>query len=200
MFGHHHGNHGGRSRHHGIGPRGRGPFGIAFAMGEWRDTEGQGLGRGRGRRMFDSGELELVLLKLIGDEPRHGYDLIRLIEEMTGGAYVPSPGVVYPKLALLDDMGRIAEQKAEGAKTLFAITDAGRAHLAENAEQVAALIARLSAVGDMRERTNSGPVRRALGNLRAVLRDRLMREDVDPETLHAIVAEIDGAAQRIERL
>lgn len=200
MFGYDHGHQGGHHRHHGSGPRGRGPFGVAFAMGEWRDREGHGLGRGRGRRMFDAGELELVLLKLIGDEPRHGYDLIRSIEDLTGGAYVPSPGVVYPKLALLDDMGRIAEQEAEGAKKLFAITDAGRVHLADNAERVTALMARLSAVGDMRERTDSAPIRRAMGNLRTVLRDRLMRADVDAEALHAIVAEIDAAAQRIERL
>ena len=65
-------------------------------------------GRGR-RRMFGSGELRLVLLKLIADEPRHGYDLIRAIEELTGGDYAPSPGVVYPTLTMLADMGLIEE-------------------------------------------------------------------------------------------
>ena len=64
------------------------------------------------RRVFDSGELQLVLLKLIADQPRHGYELIRAIEELTGGAYVPSPGVIYPTLTLLQDMGRIEEATA----------------------------------------------------------------------------------------
>ena len=65
--------------------------------------------------MFESGELRLVLLKLIADEPRHGYDLIRAIEELTGGEYAPSPGVVYPTLTLLQDMGLIEEAAGEGA-------------------------------------------------------------------------------------
>ena len=68
----------------------------------------------RSRRMFESGELRLVLLKLIADEPRHGYDLIRAIEELTGGEYAPSPGVVYPTLTLLQDMGQIEEAAGEG--------------------------------------------------------------------------------------
>ena len=66
------------------------------------------------RRMFESGELRLVLLKLIAEQPRHGYDLIRAIEEMTGGEYAPSPGVVYPTLTLLQDMGLIEEAAGEG--------------------------------------------------------------------------------------
>jgi DNA-binding PadR family transcriptional regulator len=192
---------GGRDGRRGFGPRGRGgPFGAAFDGRDWRDRDGRGLGRGRGRRMFDGGELRLVLLKLIADEPRHGYDLIRVIEEMTGGAYVPSPGVVYPTLALLDEMELIAEQKAEGAKKLFAITEAGRAHLAENEEQVTTLMARLAAVGEMRERTDGAPIRRAMGNLRQVLQHRLMREDADSDTLLDVAAIIDEAAQKIERL
>src|SRR5690606_25340682 len=69
-------------------------------------------GRGGRRRLFDGGELRLVLLKLIGDQPRHGYDLIREIEDKTGGAYAPSPGVIYPTLTLLADMGLIEEEKA----------------------------------------------------------------------------------------
>ncbi len=72
---------------------------------------GGGCGGGRSRRMFDGGELKLLLLKLIADAPRQGYDMIREIEAMTGGAYAPSPGVVYPKLTLLDEMNLIGEQQ-----------------------------------------------------------------------------------------
>ena len=64
--------------------------------------------------MFESGELRLVLLKLIADEPRHGYQLIKAIEELTEGDYAPSPGVVYPTLTMLDDIGLIAEKQVDG--------------------------------------------------------------------------------------
>ncbi|HVI99480.1 MAG TPA: PadR family transcriptional regulator [Sphingomonas sp.] len=178
-----------------MGPRGWGRHG--WPGGGWGREQGGGRGR---RRMFDGGELKLVLLKLIADEPRHGYDLIREIEELTGGAYAPSPGVVYPTLTLLDDMGLIEEQKAEGAKKLFAITEAGRAHLDENADEVAGLMARLAEVGKMRERTDGAPIRRAMGNLRQVLQNRLTRDDVTGETLLDVAAIIDEAVQKIERL
>jgi len=150
--------------------------------------------------MFDGSELRLVLLKLIADEPRHGYDLIREIEELTGGAYAPSPGVVYPTLTLLDDMGLIEERKAEGAKKQFAATDAGVTHLADRAEEVAALMARLTDLGAERARGDTASVRRAMGNLRSVLMHKIGRGEVDTATLHEIVALIDEAAQKIERL
>ena len=164
---------------------------------------GPGWGRdggGRRRRMFVGGELKLVLLKLIADEPRHGYDLIREIEALTGGEYAPSPGVVYPTLTLLEDMGQIAEQRSEGAKKLFAVTEAGQAELAEQAELVETLLARLAEIGKRAERTDGTPIRRSMGNLRSVLQNRLGGEEVDKEVLHEIAAIIDEAAQRIERL
>ena len=176
-------------------------FGHGFGHGFGGRRGGGGRGeRGERRRMFDSGELRLVLLKLIADEPRHGYDLIRQIEELTGGAYAPSPGVIYPTLTLLDDMGQIEAQQSEGAKKLFAITDAGRADLEANADVVDAAIARLTAVGEETQRTDSASVRRAMGNLRQVLMDRLGDRDLDKAALHDIVALIDEAAQKIERL
>ena len=134
------------------GPRGFGFPEAILAMGfgrGWGRRLGPRLGRrdwgglgrrlaaGRGRRrMFDAGELRLVLLKLIADQPRHGYDLIRAIEELTHGAYAPSPGVVYPTLTMLQDMGLIEEAKGEGSRKAFQVTAEGEAHLAEKAEEV----------------------------------------------------------------
>ena len=180
---------------HGMRGGGRG-FGHGFGGRHGHDDDG----RGRRRRMFDSGELRLVLLKLIADEPRHGYDLIRQIEELTGGAYAPSPGVIYPTLTLLGDMGLIEAADSDGAKKLFAITDAGRAELDTHAESIERLIARLTEIGEERQRTDSSSVRRAMGNLRAVLMNRLGDRDLGEATLHDIVALIDEAAQKIERL
>jgi DNA-binding PadR family transcriptional regulator len=198
-FGFHHGR---RERGMDCAPGGRGwGRGRAFFehMAEHHARGHGGRGGGR-RRMFDGSELRLVLLKLIEEQPRHGYDLIKEIEERTGGAYAPSPGVVYPTLTMLEDMGLIEEQKTEGAKKQFAITAAGTAHLAERAEEVEALFARLGELASMRERTDGAPIRRAMGNLRAVLQNRLTAEGVDADTLHDVAAILDEAAQKIERL
>jgi DNA-binding PadR family transcriptional regulator len=188
----HHDDHGFRHRHHfgrhGFGHRGRGLEGES------------GERRGGRRRVFDSAEFRLVLLKLLADQPRHGYELIRAIEDLTGGSYVPSPGMVYPTLTLLLDMGHIAEARSEGPRKAFAATEEGVAHLAARKEEVDALFARLVELADLRERTDNAPIRRAMANLRAVLIHRLGREGVETKTLHDAVAIIDEAAQKIERL
>ncbi len=186
---------------HGCGPRSfafgpRGFGGHRFGP-QWAEKFSE---RGGRRRVFDSGELRLVLLKLISDQPRHGYDLIRAIEELTGGAYAPSPGVIYPTLTMLQDMGLIDEARSDGARKAFASTPEGAAHLAANKDEVARLFARLSELAAFRERTDGAPVRRAMENLKTALRGRLAREDADKNTLHEVAAILDEAAQKIERL
>jgi DNA-binding PadR family transcriptional regulator len=178
---------------------GHGRFGRHGYGRGWGGEPGEGHG-GRRRRVFDSGELRLVLLKLIADQPRHGYELIRAIEELSGGSYVPSPGVVYPTLTMLQDMGQIEEARSEGPRKPFAVTADGTAELAAKKQEVDALFARLAQLAGARERTDVVPVRRAMGNLRTVLMYRLDREDVRPATLHQIAAILDEAAQKIERL
>jgi DNA-binding PadR family transcriptional regulator len=178
-------------RRHAFGRGGRHGFGRHGEHGE---------GRGRRRRVFDSGELQLVLLKLIADQPRHGYELIRAIEELTGGAYVPSPGVIYPTLTLLQDMGRIEEAASEGARKPFAVTTAGTAELEARKQDVEILLARLAQLATASARSDGGPVRRAMGNLRAVLSNRLDHDEVQTETLHEVAAILDEAARKIERL
>lgn len=192
--------------HHGRGERGQdcggrhgGPRGWGRGFGGGWGGMHPGREGGRGRRMFDGSELRLILLKLIEEQPRHGYDLIREIEERSGGAYAPSPGVIYPTLTLLDDMGQV-EAKADGTRKAFAITEAGSAELKEKAEEVEALFQRLAELGEHHARTSGGPIRRAMSNLRAVLQERLGGSEVDPETLHEIAAILDEAARKIERL
>ena len=183
--------------HRGCGPRGGRPWGgPRFGMD--RDAHERGE-RGR-RRMFDGGELRLVLLRLIADEPRHGYDLIKAIEELTAGSYAPSAGVVYPTLTLLAEMGLTAEQQSADTRKRFAATDEGHAHLAEHAEQVEALMARLAQAGAARERTDGAPIRRAMGNLRIAVQNRLGAGEFSSDTLHDVAALIDEVAQKIERL
>jgi DNA-binding PadR family transcriptional regulator len=182
----------------GFGPRGWG--GGGGWEGDWSAEFGHRRG-GRGkRRMFESGELRLVLLKLIADQPRHGYDLIRAIEELTHGSYAPSPGVVYPTLTMLQDMGLIQEAAADGTRKAFAVTPEGEAHLAERAEEVEALFERLTGAGEGKRRAGGRPIQRAVGNLLSALWHRVTAEDTGEERLHEIAAILDEAAQKIERL
>lgn len=176
------------------GSRNWGPF-----MFQW-DAGSEDSGRRTRRRMFDGGELRLVLLKLIADEPRHGYDLIKAIEELTGGAYAPSPGVVYPTLTLLSEMDLIAEDAGESARRRYRITADGTAHLAERAEQVAALMGRLAEMKEARSRPDAASLRRAMGNLRQVLMDKVRAGEAGPELIDEIVTAIDELARKIERL
>src|SRR2546428_6833674 len=140
----------------GWGGRGRG---WRHWGGDWSDEGGGRRGR---RRQFDSAELRLILLKLIADQPRHGYVLIRAIEEVSGGEYSPSPGVIYPTLTLLNDMGFIEQSEAEGARKAFAATDEGRAHLEEKSEEVQVLFERLEALGVQQRRADAAPIGRAV--------------------------------------
>jgi len=149
--------------------------------------------------MFDAGELRLVLLLLLEQQPRHGYDLIRAIEERTGGAYAPSPGVVYPTLTMLEDQGYIEQAVSEGAKRLFNITPAGAAHLEEHRAEAEHALARLDALGAETSRMDTGPVSRAMQNLKAVLQQRLA-EVGDKQLLFDVAELIDEAARKIERL
>lgn len=205
--------------HRGCGPRGRFEINLPeglFAMrggrgwqGNWGpfhfdfgdENGGWGGRRGRrARRMFESGELRLVLLKLIADEPRHGYDLIRAIEDLTGGEYAPSPGVVYPTLTLLQDMGLIEESKEKGARKPFQATEEGRKHLEERSEEVDGLFERLEDLKPS-ERQTAGPVLgRAIKNVMTALSHRIGRDGFNEELLHEVAAILDEAAQRIERV
>ena len=157
-------------------------------------------GPGRRRRMFGQGELRLAMLKLLADEPRHGYELIKAIEELTGGDYAPSPGAVYPTLALLADEGAIAEQDDEGPRNSYAATAQGRDELTERSDEVEALFERLSAMGETRHSAPNLQVRRAMENLRNALRTHRHRGTLESKLVEDIVDLIDDTAKRIERL
>ena len=150
--------------------------------------------------MFGPGELRLVLLALIAETPRHGYELIKGIEELTGGNYAPSPGVVYPTLSLLTDEGMAEELAGEGSRKAYTATEAGRAELAGRTEEFAALVERLKGLADREDRHGSPPIRRAMGNLFAAVRNRAADAGFDRETVHQIADILDEAARKVERL
>jgi DNA-binding PadR family transcriptional regulator len=172
-----------------MGGWGQGPGGPG---GDW--------GEPRRRRQFGSGDMRLLLLKLIADEPRHGYDLIRAIEEITHGSYVPSPGVIYPTLTMLEDMGVIVETESEGSRKVYTATPEGLGLLEEKKEEVVRLLERLAGMGEGRRKARGGPIGRAVKNLLTALWQRVMQEEADEARVHEIAAILDEAAQRIERL
>jgi DNA-binding PadR family transcriptional regulator len=187
----------GRGRSFRFGPF---DFDFDFDNGASRGSWGGGR-RGRERkRMFEGGELRLVLLKLIADQPRHGYELIKAIEDLTGGEYAPSPGVVYPTLTMLEDMGLIAEKKSKDSKKVYEATAEGRAHLEENSAEVDELIERLEGHGQHRRRGQRPEIGRAIGNLMTALRNRIAHEGWNEQLLDEVVDILDEAAQRIERV
>ena len=102
-----------------------GPDGDGFSgFGRFRRSGG-GFG-GRGGRRFDGGELRLVILALIAEKPRHGYEVIKALGERAGGDYSPSPGVVYPTLALLEVTGLATASADEAGRKLYAVTPEGQ--------------------------------------------------------------------------
>jgi len=202
-FGHHGGHCGGLwaarrfGRHGGRGP-GWGP-GASGGGGDWF----------RVGRMLAQGDLKLLALALIAEQPRHGYELIKLIEEKTSGCYSPSPGVVYPTLTFLEEAGYVTAE-SEGAKKRYTITEEGRAYLKENRDIADMVLERLAAIGEKlarRRRAWRGDrdeeervrvpqlVDAALDNLRAAAEKRLEAEDGEAET--RIVEILARAAQDI---
>jgi DNA-binding PadR family transcriptional regulator len=172
MFGRHHLHRGHHERHHDCAPGGR--WGRGSRSGD--DESGFGRGGffgGRGGRMFGHGDLRLVLLSLIAEKPRHGYDLIRAIEEKFGGAYAPSPGAVYPTLTLLEEQDYIVAEAKSGTKKLYQITDAGRAFLKENAVALKGIQSRMDlAAHAFSVHSTPEMVREAIRTLREALHMR----------------------------
>jgi len=209
---HHHGH----CRHegwHGAGRRGfGGPPGMGPGRGPGRGGPGFG-GPFRGGRMIGDGELRLVVLALLAEQPRHGYDIIKALEERSHAAYSPSPGVVYPTLTYLDEAGYVAAS-AEGNKKVYAISDTGRAHLEANRETADGILAALEQAGARmakarawfyREGDGGGSdipgvvaaVNEARRALKAAIADRL---DAPKETQEEIAVILREAAEAIRAL
>ncbi|MCG6207262.1 PadR family transcriptional regulator [Rhodopseudomonas sp. HC1] len=169
---------------------------------------GRGVGGGeltRASRMLGQGDLKLIALALIAEQPRHGYDLIKVVEEKTAGWYAPSPGVVYPALTFLEDIGHVIAQP-EGTKKLYVITDDGRDYLAERRDLAEAVLDRLAAFGEtMQQQNGDGAdagdlpplLRAALDNLRAAAVRQIAR---DPDNEAELVAVLARAAGELRKL
>jgi len=187
-----------RGRFAGFGGR-HGDFGMGGMGGE--DLM-------RARRMLAQGDLRLVALALIAQAPRHGYEIIKLIEEKTADWYSPSPGIIYPTLTYLEEAGYVTAS-TEGSKKLYAITGEGRSYLQSNRDLVDVVLERLTALGERvtrwrrayrgeREGRRELPplVEAALNHLRATVSKRLEADADDEAHLVEILARVDAQLQR----
>lgn len=162
---------------------------------------GHGVGRGRRRKaIFDQAELQLLLLSLIGEQPRHGYELIGAVSALSGEAYSPSPGMIYPALTYMEESGLIAIVDEGSARKSYRLTAEGQQRAESESEQAQALRGRLEAMAHAQERTDPAPVRRAMQNLKTAVLGRLSQEEVSQELMFQIVDAIDDAARKIERM
>jgi len=188
---------------------GRGRRGRFFGGAGWGGRHGMGGGETmRAGRMLGQGDLQLIALALIAEQPRHGYEIIKLLEEKTSEWYTPSPGIVYPTLTYLEEVGYVTSQP-EGAKKLYTITAEGRAHLEANRDLADALLDRLATIGervarwrrmsrrDADDRRAVPPlVEAALNNLREVAMTRLA---ADGEAEARVVEILARAALEMKR-
>ncbi len=198
----HCGRHGGR----GESNESRGGFGRWSAG--WRERPGdregrhgfggRGFGRG-GERLFDAGDVRLVVLKLLAEQPSYGYQLIKTMEERLGGGYTPSAGVIYPTLTMLEEEG-LASVSTSDNKKVYSVTAEGNQYLETNKERVAELFARLEVAGRGFRRGRSPEIMRAFMNLRGAIAMRMHRENVTPEQIHKISEAINAAAKAIDEL
>jgi DNA-binding PadR family transcriptional regulator len=170
------------------------------AMRHRWEHHGRGRGQGRSRigRFLEHGDLRFVILGLLAEQPRHGYELIKELEERTGGAYRPSPGVIYPTLALLEDEGYIRPAAGDSARKLYEITDEGKKALDENRAGVDAVFARMAEAAQGSD-TIRPRIERAMVNFHMALNQRLARRPISPDELDRIVAILDDTATAIEK-
>lgn len=157
---------------------------------------GRGFGGDR-ERLFDSGELRLVILALLAEKPSYGYELIKAIEERLSGGYAPSPGVVYPTLTLLEEEGYATVSSSEGNKKLYTATEQGQEYLKTNQAAVKAIFGRMEQAGRVFGRGRSPQIMRALMNLKFALKMRAGQGNLTAEQTSKIAEAIDSVARII---
>ena len=150
--------------------------------------------------MFDAGDLKLVILKLLSEQPSYGYQLIKTMEERLAGGYAPSPGVIYPTLTMLEEEGLASVATSESNKKVYSLTEEGKAHLEANKDRVEQLFARLEETGKGFERGRSPEIMRAFMNLRGAVVTRVSRGNASEEQIKKIAEAIHAAAKAIDEM
>lgn len=168
-----------------------------------RGCGGRGKGQGRQlKRMFDHGDLRVLLLSMIAKKPSHGYEIIREIDEASSGLYVPSPGVIYPTLTLLEEQDLLVATIAEKGRKNYSITPEGSAFLTEHQEIDANIQRKLAYARDLSQNAGgvSEEIESAVGKLKAVLRHKLVLKELSVEKAERIASILNEAVEKIEAI
>ena len=174
---------------------------LAMQVGRWGGQFGdEARRRSRKDRDFGSAALQLVLLKLIDEQPRRGHELISAIAELSRGRHQPGPEIVYPTLTLLEDSGLIEAREDKAGGKLYHVTDAGRAELEGRADEVTPIMSEFVDEHDTPAKEARAAIKAAMRNLAGVLAQRMMAKGIDAKLLSEVAAIIDDAAGRISRL
>ena len=180
--------------------RGRWDFGHEFSGLFWG---GRGKRRGgpfRGARVFEQGDLKYVILQLLADKPRHGYEIIKALEERFAGAYAPSAGTVYPTLSLLEDLGYATVTPEEGGKKIYSITDEGRRYLEENRSAVDDIFDRITDLGASFLSESMGEINRSMAALGRAIYAPASRYYKDREKVGRIREILERAAREVDEV
>ena len=208
----HHTNH---TKHHRCGPQAGSWFASRFGSpeafaefararhgfgGGHRGPWQRGFGGGPRERLFDPGDLKLVILKLLSEQPSYGYQLIKTMEQRLAGGYTPSAGVIYPTLTLLEEEGLAAASTSDTNKKVYTPTPEGLAFLEANKARVEEIFTRLEEKGEHFERGRSPELMKAFMNLRGAVMARIARGNLTPEQTTRIAEAIQKAAKTIDEL
>ena len=180
----------------------RGRWGFEGFMGDFWGARGP-RGRGwkaRAGRVFEQGDLKYVILRLLAEKPRHGYEIIKELEDRFGGAYAPSPGTVYPTLTMLEDLGYARAMPEEGGRKIYEITDQGRKHLEEHSATVDDIFERIAKFVEGFFDAPMADLKRSMASLGRATFYVASRSPNDKDRLAKISEILKRAAVEIEKL
>ena len=154
---------------------------------------------GRRERLFEAGRMKLLVLHLIQQSAKHGYEIIKEISELVGGGYSPSAGTIYPTLNWLEDMNFVSIVQTDDRKQ-YHITATGVEHLQQQQKITKELLEKLNTRREIQNNDQLIDIYRAMENLKTSLRLKLNGKEFDPEQVRQIAEKIDRAAVEIGRL
>lgn len=154
----------------------------------------------RRARLFEAGHMKLLVLHLISQSSKHGYDIIKAISDIVGGGYSPSAGTIYPTLKFLEDQQYISAESMDHDRKQYQITDLGQVHLTAQQEKLQYILDRFETRREIHQNDRYLDIHRAMENLKTALRMQLKTTTLNPDQVRAIADKIDHAAVEIGRL
>lgn len=178
-----------------------------FGSHHFHGAEEGGPGRGQGNggpygrgRFFENGMLRLIILALVSEQPRHGYEIMKELEDRSGGLYTPSAGVIYPTLTMLEEADEIEAQASEGTKKLYKATDAGQKAIEQNRQAIDAVFARFEAMGAAAGPERDPRIMRAVENFKMALKLKTRGGALSKEQIGELAILLDETARKIENI